>query len=97
MSDSRHDPDWQAWLSGPPPPPPDPGFTLRVLTALPPTSRRPERLRARVLLLAVLAAVLLMAVTVMPALADPPRLPAALILCLAMAALAVWSVFTVAE
>lgn len=87
---------WQEALSTPPLPPADPGFTLRVLAALP-RARPLERLRARVLLLAVLVAAGLAAVTVMPALLDPPRLLPAILVFLGTAVLALWSMLTVAD
>jgi hypothetical protein len=94
MSEPRDDLGWERLG---PPPPADPGFTLRVLTALPRTRRPRERLRTRVLLLALLVAAVLMVVTAMPVLADPPRLLPALIVFLVTAALALWSVLTVAD
>ena len=90
------DPAWRDHFSAPPLPPADPGFTLRVLAALP-RARPRERLRARLLLLAVLVATGLTAVTVMPALHDPPRLFAAILVFLGAAVLALWSMLTVAE
>jgi hypothetical protein len=95
MSDPRDDLGWEGRLGQPPPA--DPGFTLRVLTALPPVRRPRERLRTRVLLLALLIAAVLMAVTAMPVLAEPTRLLPALIVFLVTAALALWSVLTVAD
>jgi hypothetical protein len=96
MNEPHDDPDWQARLGGSSLPPADAGFTLRVLSALP-RARPLERLRARVLLAAVLLAAVVMAVTVMPALADPPRLLPALLMFVGGAALALWSVITVAD
>lgn len=96
MRPAGSEPDWRVRLGGSALPPADRGFTLRVLAALP--RRRPlEQLRARVLLLAVLVAAVLMAVTIVPALADPPRLLAALIIWMGLAVLAFWTVVTVAD
>jgi hypothetical protein len=100
MTDSNQanqDRAWQALLGAAPLPPADAGFTLRVLTALPRQRRRRERRRTAVLLLAVLIATVLTAVTLLPPLAQPTQLVTPLVAGLAMAALAFWTVFTVAD
>jgi hypothetical protein len=76
------------------------GFTLRVLTALPPVRPHRERLRIRVLLLAVVLAALVVAALAAPAaltLDAPPRLAVLLVACALLAALLFWSVLTVAD
>jgi hypothetical protein len=97
-----NDADWQALLATPRQA--DPGFTLRVLTALPPARPGRERLRAGILLLALALAALLVALVVTPAvvelalaLAGPPRLAGFLLGCAGVALLVFWSVLTVAD
>lgn len=99
MSESppHEDAEWRGLLGDGPTPPPDRGFTLRVLTALPQTRRRRERLRVAVLLLAVFIAAGLIAATLLPALVQPVRMLPGLVVALAMAALAFWTVVTVAD
>jgi hypothetical protein len=86
--------DWKKLLA---PPPADPGFTLRVLAALPPPRQRRERARTWVLLLVAVVVAILMSATVAPALvhASSPTVP--VLACLSLAALAFWSVLTVAD
>jgi hypothetical protein len=98
MIDPRHgdEGEWQRLLADPPPAP-EPGFTLRVLAALP-GRRRAERLRAQVLLAAAVVAGLCLAVILTPALAGATRPTAvALVLALPAVALAFWTVLTVAD
>ena len=90
-------PDWQRLLGEPPAVPPSPGFTLRVLTALPPPRRRRERQRTWVLLVAALLAAALLSALMLPALASPARLETVVTVCLAVAALTFWTVSTVAD
>ena len=91
-----NEPEWQRLLADPPARV-DPGFTLRVLTALPPVRTRSEQLRARILLLAALVAALLLSIAVLPALVTPSGWLVPMLSCLIGATLAFWTVLTVAD